>query len=157
MRRLLPLLFLLLLPCVAAIGQTAEATDSTFFKGYYYNKEYDIYIRLDAYGQQVKVPGQSIFGELPGFLGDNKDGRKWLYTGAEWKGEMALVVEIMNDYGSEDLTATFELQRDGSFKLTQGRGATIKIARNRKWQKLPGTLLFVKQGSEYEKRMKGEQ
>ncbi len=157
MKRLLPLLFFLFLPCAAAIGQTAEATDSTLFKGYYYNKEYDIYIRLDAYGQQVKVPGQSIFGGLPGFLGDNKDGRKWLFTAAELRGEKAVELEIINDYGSEDLTATFELQRDGSFKLMQGRGATIKIARNRKWQKLPGTLLFVKQGSEYEERMRAAQ
>ncbi len=139
MNRLAQLLLFVFLPIMAG----AQEADSTLYKGYYYNKEYDIYIQLDAYKPTVVVPGQPIYGELNGFLGDRQDGRKWLFTGMT-VGEKKIEIEIVNDYGSEDLVASFQAQRDGTFLLTQGQGATMKIARNSKWVKLPKKLAFEK-------------
>ncbi len=127
-----------------AMATTCMAqTDSTLFKGYFNNKENNIYLKIDFYKQNIKVPGQDIFGEIPGYLGDNMDSRKWLITDASVNGKTA-TVSIINDYGSEDLTAELTLQEDGSYILKQKKGSNLKIARNRKWVKLPKNIIFEK-------------
>ena len=123
---------------------TAAQTDSTTFKGYIYNEEYDVYLQIDFYKNEIKVPGQEIFGTMPGYFGDKRDSRKWLITDATIKGKTANL-SISNDYGSEDLTATLTAIEDGkTFELKQINGSTLKIARNRKWVKIPKRLLFLK-------------
>ena len=107
------------------------------------NKEYDVYLQINFYENNIKVPGQEIFGIMAGFLGDKKDSRKWLITDATIKDKVAHL-SIINDYGSEDLTATLTKQEDGTYVLQQLSGSTIKIARNRKWVKLPKKLSFKK-------------
>lgn len=130
---------------LAASAQKQSATvDSTTFKGKFLNREYNVYIQLDAYHSSVKVPGQEIYGLLPGFFGDNQDGRKWLFTDVKVKPSGVAVLSIINDYGSEDLTATFTRQNDSTFVLRQDEGSTIKIARNHKWVKMPKVLTFEK-------------
>ena len=51
-------------------------TDSTLFKGKITNKEYDVYMNIDFYHKNLKVPGQELFGEMPGYFGDRRDSRK---------------------------------------------------------------------------------
>jgi hypothetical protein len=53
-------------------------------------------------------------------------------------------ISIINDYGSEDLTATLTYEKDGSYVLKQEQGSTIKIAVNKKWVKIPSKLVFRK-------------
>ena len=68
-KKLFTLLFLVLsTTCFAQI-------DSTIFKGTLTNKEYNVYLKIDFYDQNIKVPGQEIFGDMAGFFGDYKDGR----------------------------------------------------------------------------------
>lgn len=112
------------------------------FKGTFLNKEYQVYITINFQEQNVKVPGQDILGELPGYFGDQKDSRKWLITSAKVKGKVAYL-EIVNDYGSEDLEAELTLEKDGTYTLEQKKGSNIKIARDRKWVKIPGKLTFT--------------
>lgn len=114
----------------------------TPFKGTFLNKEYQVYLTIDFQDQKVTVPRQEIFGELPGYLGDQKDSRKWLITSAKVKGNTAYL-KMINDYGSEDLEAELTLEKDGSYTLEQKKGSSIKIARNRKWTKIPGKLTFT--------------
>lgn len=116
-------------------------TDSTVFKGYFVNKEYNIYIKIDLYKQNIKVPGQEIFGEIPGFVGDNLDSRKWLITDAAIHDNTA-TLSVINDYGSEDLTAELTKSADSTYVLKQLKGSNMKIARNRKWVKLPKSINF---------------
>lgn len=135
--------------CLFALTMAAQhkdaAKDSTIFKGYIYNKEYNVYIQMDFYHNNVVVPFQEIFGPLPGFFGDRQDGRKWLFTNAEVKGKTA-TLQITNDYGSEDLTATLTYNpADSTFTLEQGKGSNIKIAVNRKFVKIPQKLEFKRQ------------
>lgn len=129
--------------CSLSIGAGGR-TDNEIFKGYFINKEYDVYFRMDLYKNNIIVPGQDIFGELPGFFGDMKDSRKWLITSAKIIYDDATLT-ITNDYGSEDLTATFTKKNDSIYILKQNDGSQLKIARERKWVKIPKTIEFVKQ------------
>ena len=51
-------------------------------------------------------------------------------------------LSVVNDYGSEDLTATLVCKDDSTFVLRQGSGSSIKIPRDRKWFKLPKNIEF---------------
>ena len=133
-----------LLKVSVAFAQEQSAVDTTTFRGHYFNKEYNVYIRMNAYRADIIVPGQEVYGELPGFFGDNQDARKWLFTAVEVTTPTTVTLQVINDYGSEDLEATFTRKDDGTFELKQGEGSTMKIARDRKWVKLPKTLVFVK-------------
>ena len=138
----------LFMTSIIAVGFTMQVTatekDTTTFKGYLYNQQYDVYIRMDFYHNNISVPFQEIYGEMPGYFGDKQDGRKWLFTNATIKDRHTAVIQIVNDYGSEDLIATLTTDDGKNFKLKQVKGSTLKIARNRKWLKMPKELDFVK-------------
>lgn len=128
---------------MVAKANTAEK-DSTTFRGYLYNQKYDVFIVMDFYHNNVMVPQQEIYGAMSGYLGDREDGRKWLFTAATIKNGKTAEIQIINDYGSEDLIATLTTDDGKNFKLKQVKGSTLKIARNRKWLKMPKELDFVK-------------
>ena len=128
--------------CMSYLTSFAQK-DSTIFKGYLSNNEYEVYLQINFYQNDIKVPGQEIFGTIAGFLGDRKDSRKWLITNAAIEGKTAHL-SIINDYGSEDLTADLTLESDGTYSLKQITGSNIKIARNKKWVKIPKKLTFMK-------------
>ena len=130
---------LLSLTCFSAYSQSDGP-----FKGYIYNKEYKVSMRINLYDNDIKIPGQEIFGEIGGFLRSDDDSRCWIITSAEVNEKKHTAnLEIINDYGSEDLTATLSYNpKDSIYTLKQNAGSTIKIARNRKWVKLPGTMQF---------------
>lgn len=128
--------------CLISISCMAQ-NDSSLFKGKFFNKDLDVYINIDFYEKNIKVPGQELFGEMPGYFGDKKDSRKWLITDAEIDGNIAHL-SIINDYGSEDLTADLVVLDKSQIELRQKDGSTIKIARNRKWVKVPKKLIFTK-------------
>lgn len=128
--------------CMSYLTSFAQK-DSTIFKGYLSNNEQEVYLQINFYQNDIKVPGQEIFGTIAGFLGDRKDSRKWLITNAAIEGKTAHL-SIINDYGSEDLTADLTLESDGTYSLKQITGSNIKIARNRKWVKIPKKLTFMK-------------
>jgi len=136
MKRTLVTTFLL------SVVLSIEAQHMSVFKGYLYNDEYQVYINMDFYRNNIKVPGQEIFGELPGYFGSKRDGRKWLFVAAELTDSITAKLTITNDYGSEDLEAVLRRLPDGSFELQQNDGSTIKIAVNRKWVKIPKRLQF---------------
>ena len=125
-----------------ALSMQAQ-TDTTTFKGRIENAEYNVFIDMDFYHKNIIVPRQEVFGEMPGYFGDRKDSRCWFIVDADVKGKTAQL-SISNDYGSEDLTATLTLNADGTYILEQIDGSMLKIARNRKWVKMPKKLVFDK-------------
>ena len=144
MKKALILAFAMLISiCAAAQGVVTEK-DSTIFKGYLYNEKYNVYIVLDFYHNNVVVPNQEIYGEMAGYFGDRQDGRKWLFTEAKIIDKGKAEIQMINDYGSEDLTATLTAIDGKNYKLRQESGSTLKIARNRKCVKMPKELEFVK-------------
>ena len=113
-------------------------------KGYYYNEEYQIYLYLSADSSNVKVPGQDIYGELPGYFGSKRDSRLWLITDCERKNNHQVRIEVINDYGSEDFEAQLTEDRDGNLTFKHLEGSTYKIVVNSKYVKVPKTIVLVK-------------
>lgn len=101
-------------------------------------------LRINLYDNDIKIPGQEIFGEISGYLRSDDDSRCWIITSSEINEKKRTAqLEIINDYGSEDLTATLSYNpKDSVYTLKQNSGSTIKIARNKKWVKLPTTMQF---------------
>ena len=125
------------------LGMVASAQD--VLKGRITNKEYNIFMQFNLYEENIKIPGQEILGETYGFLKKNDDSRVWIITGVELgKDDRSAILEMTNDYGSEDLTASLTVNEDGTYTLHQESGSTLKVAGKSKWIKLPKTLTFTK-------------
>ena len=140
MRKLLLILFTIHTSLFTAFAQGG----STPFHAYIYNNEYEVYLKINLYDEDVEVPGQELYGPLPGYLGKKHNSFCWVITAAEVKGKTA-TLSLINDYGSEDLTATLTQQNDSTYILKQEKGSTLKVPKNSKWQKLPKTLELKRQ------------
>lgn len=129
---------------VLLVSLKLAAQSNKVFHTYIYNDEFKVYMDINLYENNVIVPNQELFGETPGYFGAKRDERKWLITSAKIDGKNTATLEIVNDYGSEDLTATLTFNpEDGSYMLRQKSGSRIKIVVNRKWVKIPTELKFV--------------
>ena len=111
------------------------------FRAYIYNNDYEVFMRLDLYNESITVPGQELYGELPGYLGKKHNSFCWLITSSKIEGQTA-ELQMINDYGSEDLTATLTVENDSLYVLRQVEGNTLKVPKEGKWQKLPSKLVF---------------
>ena len=123
---------------------TVSVTAQTPFHAYIVNNEYDVYLRINFYDEDITVPGQELYGQLPGFLGKKHNSFCWLITSAKVNGNTA-TLSLINDYGSEDLVATLAQKNDTVYVLKQEEGSTLKVPKNGKWQKLPKTMEFKRQ------------
>lgn len=129
---------------VLLVSLKLAAQSNKVFHTYIYNDEFKVYMDINLYENNVIVPNQELFGETPGYFGAKRDERKWLITSAKIDGKNTATLEIVNDYGSEDLTATLTFNpEDGSYVLKQKSGSRIKIVVNRKWVKIPTELKLV--------------
>ena len=128
---------LLMLPTMIWAQKQGES-----FRAYLYNNTYNVYLRINFYDQDVTVPGQELYGRLPGYLGKLHNSFCWVITSCDIKSEKKAELQLINDFGSEDLNATLTRENDSIYVLKQGAGSTIKVPNNGKWQKLPKTLEF---------------
>ena len=113
--------------------------------GYYYNDEYQVYLRINAEGQDVTVPGQEIYGELTGYFGSKRDGRLWLITDARKTEMNKLLITVINDYGSEDFEALLQEDNEGRITMKHKSGSTFKIVVDRKYVKIPKEIVLTLQ------------
>ena len=113
-------------------------------KGYYYNEEYQVYLHINTIDNDVTVPEQEIYGQLPGYFGSKRDSRLWLVLEAKPSGKKTEIT-VINDYGSEDFTATLSENSDGLLTMKHEHGSTYKIVVNGKYVKIPKTLVLKKQ------------
>ena len=132
--------FILVLMFFHAIAQENKEP----FRAYLFNKEYSVYLRIDFYRENISVPGQDLYGKLPGYLSKQHNSFCWLITSVDVHGKTA-TMQMINDYGSEDLTATLTAENDSVYVLKQIDGSTLKVPNNGKWQKLPKTLELKRQ------------
>lgn len=139
MRRIL-VCSLLSFTMLAAWGQK----EPEHFKGYFYNNEYNVYLKINFHECNIVVPNHDLFGNLPGYLGKKNNSFYWLITSCKVQNNKEADIELINDYGSEDLTATFTKENDSIFVLRQKDGSTLKVPNKGKWQKLPKRLEFIK-------------
>ena len=119
------------------ISAFAQQKDSTTFRAYLYNNEYEVYLNINFYDEDIKVPGQELYGTLPGYLVKKNNSFCWVITSAKIKDKKTATMNLINDYGSEDLTATLTRKNDSIYILKQESGSTLKVPKNNKWQKIP--------------------
>ena len=121
-------------------SKIAQNNDS-IFKAHLVNDEFQVWMDIDFYHNNIIVPRQEIFGEVPGYFGAVRDTRKWIISDAVIKVKKAILT-IINDYGSEDLKAELKRNSDGTYTLTRLEGSTMKIVVNNKWVKIPKDITF---------------
>ena len=130
---------------LSVLTTSAQNVTEGPFKGVIFNKANDVFMRINLYEDDIKIPGQEILGNTFGYIKKNTDSRVWIIISAEvdTKNNKALL-EMVNDYGSEDLNAELSIQPDSTYLLRQLSGSTIKMAGNGKWIKLPKELKFIR-------------
>ena len=132
---------LVLFTLFCGLSNAQKENEDTCFKAHLYNKEYDVFIKMDFYDMNVNVPSHELYGPVAGYLGHTPSTFYWIILSAETKGRTAKI-QMVNDYGSEDLEATLKQLNDSTYQLTQGNGSSIKLPNKGKWMKLPRTLEF---------------
>ena len=134
-------LFLIFIVFHLSLLSVSAQNTAKSFRAYIYNNDYEVFMRLDLYNESITVPGQELYGELPGYLGKKHNSFCWLITSSKIDGQTA-ELQMINDYGSEDLTATLTVENDSLYVLRQVEGSTLKVPKEGKWQKLPSKLVF---------------
>jgi len=124
---------------IVAINGYAQKGNSAFH-AYLYNNEYEVYLRINFYDQNITIPGQDLYGELPGYLGKKNNSFCWVITSCEVQSEKKATLQLINDFGSEDLKATLIRKNDSVYTLRQEQGNAIKVPFKGKWLKLPKTI-----------------
>lgn len=134
------LIMLLLLVSSATWAQERD------FCGKVYNSEYGVWLDINLYEETVDIPGQDVLGKVFGYLKKATDSRVWIIMSVKFSdNDKKATLEMVNDYGSEELVATLTLGLDGSYTLKQEEGSAIKVADKGKWLKLPKVMVFRKQ------------
>jgi hypothetical protein len=119
------------------------SNDSIAFIGEFHNNEYNVYIKINLIDKDILVPGQEILGELDGYFGSTQSSHIWPITSSELEGSTAQI-EVINNYGSEDFTASIILKDNNTLEFKHLKGSTFKFPVNKKWQKLPSKLTFIR-------------
>lgn len=119
------------------------SNDSIAFIGEFHNNEYNVYIKINLIDKDILVPGQEILGELDGYFGSTQSSHIWPITSSEVEGSSAKI-EVINNYGSEDFTASIILKNNNTLEFKHLKGSTFKFPVNKKWQKLPSKLTFIR-------------
>lgn len=136
MRKLL--LTIIMTGCgLATMAQKSERP----FHAYLYNKEYKVCMQINFYENDIIISGQDMLGPLPGYLGHDRTSFHWPIVSACISGNKA-TMQMVNDYGSEDLEAQLTCEDDSTYVLKQLKGSSIKMPENGKWQKLPRTIML---------------
>ena len=141
MRKVVFLTFCLLL------GHLVSMAEENHFKARIYNNVYDVEIVMNLNEESTTIPGQEILGKVFGYLKKKTDSRVWAIMSAEIsKDGKRAGIEMVNDYGSEDLNAELTYDaKTGTYTLRQLSGSTLKVSNGKKWVKLPKELVFEPQ------------
>ena len=70
---------------IVSLSMNAQQNNDSF-RAYLFNKEYEVYMRINFYDQNITVPGQELYGELPGYLGKERNSFCWVITSCEVAG-----------------------------------------------------------------------
>ena len=132
-------LFTIIATCLFAAATYAHKEHRPF-RAYLFNKEYEIFMQINFYEQNINIPGQELYGPLPGYLGKERNSFCWVITSAKLKNDRTAEVAFINDYGSEDFTARLTQLNDSTYELRHLDGSALKVPKNGKWQKIPNLI-----------------
>ena len=133
---------MILLLCMSNLNIMAQA-DSTYI-GRFYNQEYKIFLKIDLVNKNIVVEDQTVFGEMDGYIGSDQCNHIWAIVSSEIHNDKA-ELEVVNNYGSEDFHATLTKDKDNNLVFKHTGGSVLKFPVNRKWQKIPTKIVFVRQ------------
>jgi hypothetical protein len=132
-------LFTIIVTCLFAAAAYAQKEHRPF-RAYLFNKEYEIFMQINFYEQNINIPGQELYGPLPGYLGKERNSFCWVITSAKLKNDRTAELAFINDYGSEDFTARLTQLNDSTYELRHLDGSALKVPKNGKWQKIPNLI-----------------
>ena len=132
-------LFTIFATCLFAAATYAQKEHRPF-RAYLFNKEYEIFMQINFYEQNINIPGQELYGPLPGYLGKERNSFCWVITSAKLKNDRTAELAFINDYGSEDFTARLTQLNDSTYELRHLDGSALKVPKNGKWQKIPNLI-----------------
>lgn len=132
-------LFTIIVTCLFAAATYAQKEHRPF-RAYLFNKEYEIFMQINFYEQNINIPGQELYGPLPGYLGKERNTFCWVITSAKLKNDRTAELSFINDYGSEDFTARLTQLNDSTYELRHLDGSALKVPKNGKWQKIPNLI-----------------
>lgn len=132
-------LFTIIVTCLFAAATYAQKEHRPF-RAYLFNKEYEIFMQINFYEQNINIPGQELYGPLPGYLGKERNSFCWVITSAKLKNVRTAELAFINDYGSEDFTARLTQLNDSTYELKHLDGSALKVPKNGKWQKIPNLI-----------------
>ena len=112
------------------------------FQTYLFNDELQVFLRINLYDEDVNIPGQEIYGPLPGYLSGNKSSFCWLITSSEIIDSTTARLTLINDYGSEDLSVRLKQTSDSTYEWKHLNGSPLKMPDGKKWKKLPGSFVL---------------
>ncbi len=124
---------------LCSVGLLAQQKDDTF-RAYLYNNDYEVFLHINLYNQNIEVPQHELYGPVPGYLGKLHNSFCWVITSCQVKDDKKAELQLINDFGSEDLTASLERLSDSIYILKQVSGSTMRVPHKGKWRKLPKTL-----------------
>ena len=128
---------------MAFVSSTIHAQENdNAFRAYLYNNDYNVFLNINFYEQNITVPGQELYGQLPGYLGKQNNTFCWVITSAKLKDDNTAEIMLINAYGSEDLIARLTRQNDSIYTFRQLDGSALKVPKNGRWQKLPKTFML---------------
>ena len=133
---------MILLLCMSNLNIMAQA-DSTYI-GRFYNQEYKIFLKIDLVNKNIVVDDQTVFGEMDGYIGSDQCNHIWAIVSSEIHNDKA-ELEVVNNYGSEDFHATLTKDKDNNLVFKHTGGSVLIFPVNRKWQKIPTKIVFVRQ------------
>ena len=131
--------FTIFATCLFAAATYAQKEHRPF-RAYLFNKEYEIFMQINFYEQNINIPGQELYGPLPGYLGKERNSFCWVITSAKLKNDRTAELAFINDYGSEDFTARLTQLNDSTYELRHLDGSALKVPKNGKWQKIPNLI-----------------
>ena len=101
-------------------------------------------MHINFYDTDIIVPQMELFGSLPGYLTNGHSIFCWLITDVELRDDHTADLVLVNESGTEDLTATLTCNNDSTYTLNQQKGSTLKVLKGKKWQKLPTSMTFIR-------------
>ena len=135
--------FVLVLSQMVTLGCYAQNRPDSTFIGKIYNDELKVNIVMNLVDKNVTVPQQDIFGNVDGYMACKGTEHVWTIVTSEVKGHTAHI-EMINNYGSEDVSATLTLEKDGTYTYKHESGSTLKFPVGQKWHKIPTKVVFKK-------------
>ena len=136
MKRILFSILLLLSGLVAAFAQQQ-------LEGVFVNKDLNLRLRLNLYQADIPVPGlelDSCYGHLTGSVNG-----MWIVLKVKELDENGALVRAASERGSDAQDLRIDLTDEGISVRQQG-DTNIKGVKNRKYVKLPKTILLTREG-----------